>query len=414
MLSVLDNELLTRTGAGTPMGRLMRRYWLPVMLSSELPAPDAPPRRVRVMGEDLVGFRDTNGRLGLLAEHCSHRGTSLFYGRNEECGLRCIYHGWKYDVDGNVVDTPAEPGGSKLGPKVKHTAYPCHEVAGLIWAYMGPKEHQPLFPNYLFAEAPPENVWVTKCILECNYLQGLEGEVDSAHLSFLHKEWGPDSADDRQGLFQQDTVPSYEIEETDFGLRLVALRAAGPGEQYVRVTSFVMPVTCWINGRGTKAAHIYVPIDDTHTWRIDMGVLDRPATAADASRAEEIGPDFRKVRNIGNDYLQDRERQRESDFTGISVFLNEDAAATESMGPLFDRSGEHLGVSDRGVIALRRYLLSAVRSLADGGEPPHQVTDPRRNDMRHIDTIAEVIPAAEHWREHFPHLTRATPLIHKG
>ncbi|MCH7482802.1 MAG: Rieske 2Fe-2S domain-containing protein, partial [Chloroflexi bacterium] len=162
MLSLQDNELLTRTGADSSMGRLMRRYWLPVMLSSELPAPDSPPRRVRVLGEDLVGFRDTNGRLGLLAEHCSHRGTSLLYGRNEECGLRCIYHGWKYDVDGNVLDTPAEPAGSKLGPKVQHTAYPCHEVAGLIWAYMGPKEHLPLFPSYLFTKVPPENVWVTK------------------------------------------------------------------------------------------------------------------------------------------------------------------------------------------------------------------------------------------------------------
>ena len=406
MLNVKDNELLTRTNADTPMGQLMRRYWLPVMLSSEIPVPDSPPKRVRVMGEDLVGFRDTSGRIGLLAEHCSHRGTSLLYGRNEECGLRCIYHGWKYDVDGNVVDTPAEPPSSKLGPKVKHTAYPTHEVAGLIWTYMGPKERQPLFPDYLFTRVPSENVWVTKCILECNYLQGLEGEVDSAHLSFLHKEWGADSQDDRQGLFQQDRAPKYEIEETDFGLRLIALREAGPGEQYIRITSFVMPVTCWINGRGTKAPHIYVPIDDTKTWRIDMGVLDRPATPADASRSAEIGPDFRKIRNIDNDYLQDREMQRTSDFTGISVFFNEDSAATESMGPLFDRSGEHLGASDRGVIALRKYLLSAVRSFADGGEPPHIVTDPRRNNMRHVDTIAEIIPAGRDWHDHFAHLTR--------
>ena len=405
MLSTQDNTLLTQIGPGTPMGNLMRRYWLPAVMSREIAEPDSPPVRVSLLGERLVAFRDTNGAVGILAENCAHRGTSLYYGRNEECGLRCIYHGWKYDIAGNVVDTPAEPEGNALGPKVKQPSYPCHEVAGLVWTYMGPPASKPLFPDYLFNHVPVETTWTTKAILECNWLQCMEGEVDSAHLSFLHREWGNYEFDDRQGLFKQDIAPAYEIEETDFGMRLVAIRDASDGQQYVRVSSFVMPVTAWISGSGSKSPHIYVPIDDHRTWRIDLGILDHVATDRDRVREHQIRPDFRKVRNVDNNYLQDREIQRKGDFTGIEDFMNEDAAATESMGPIYDRTREHLGVSDRGVISLRRYLLAQVRSFADGGTPPHQVTDPARNNMRHVDTLAEVIPANVHWRDHFPHLT---------
>src|ERR671918_1989710 len=172
MFSQDENELLTRVGGGTPMGMLMRHYWMPALLSEEIPLPDCPPVRVRLLGEDLVAFRDSDGRIGLLDEHCSHRGTSLFYGRNEQCGLRCIYHGWKYDVDGNVLDTPAEPPGSTLRCKIRITAYPTAEAAGLVWAYMGPAEKQPLFPNYEWAMADPATTRVTKSHQDCNYLQG--------------------------------------------------------------------------------------------------------------------------------------------------------------------------------------------------------------------------------------------------
>src|SRR6266498_2961082 len=173
MLSREENELLTQVHAGTPLGRLLRRYWIPALLSEEIPVPDCPPVRVRLLGEDLVAFRDTQGKIGLLDEHCSHRGTSLFYGRNEECGLRCIYHGWKYDVEGNVLDTPAEPAGSRFKEKLHHTAYPTHETANMIFVYMGPKEKQPEFPSYEWALADPESITVTKSLQDCNYLQGV-------------------------------------------------------------------------------------------------------------------------------------------------------------------------------------------------------------------------------------------------
>ena len=186
MLPKQENELLTRTNPGSPMGELMRRYWIPALLSEEIPEPDCPPVQVRHLGEELVAFRDSKGRIGLLEEHCSHRGTSLFYGRNEDCGLRCIYHGWKYDVEGKVLETPAEPQGSDFKSKIQHTAYPTKEIAGIVFAYMGPRDKAPLFPNYEWTRVPLNHTYVTKCVLECNYLQGLEGECDKAHLSFLH------------------------------------------------------------------------------------------------------------------------------------------------------------------------------------------------------------------------------------
>ncbi len=402
MLPKDQNELLTRTGADTLMGRFMRRYWVPALLSEEIPAPDSPPAQVRILGEELVAFRNSQGRIGLLEEHCPHRGTSLFYGRNESCGLRCIYHGWKFDVDGNVLETPAEPPDSEFRHKIRQASYPVHEAAGVIWAYLGPRDKMPVFPAYAFAQTPLDQTYVTKCLLECNYLQGLEGECDSAHLSFLHRET---ALDGDQSLYQGDTAPQYHTEETDFGIRLVATRKASETETYVRVSSFVVPVSCWVPAGRRRENHMYVPYDDTHAWRYDMGFLNRPVTEEDRHRARQIGPDYRRIRTMANHYLQDRRAQLTEDFTGIEDFLNEDACATETMGPIFDRSREHLGASDKGVIAVRRYLLDAVRSFEAGNEPPHQVTDPEANQQTHIDTLAEVIPAGRHWREHFPHLT---------
>ncbi|HEY3116138.1 MAG TPA: Rieske 2Fe-2S domain-containing protein, partial [Chloroflexota bacterium] len=236
MTSKADNELLTRTDAGTPMGELMRRYWIPALLSSEIPSPDCPPVQVRLLGEELVAFRDSDGRIGLLDEHCSHRGTSLFYGRSEECGLRCIYHGWKYDVEGHVLDTPAEPADSNFKSKLRHPSYPTHEINGIVFAYMGPRDKMPLFPNHEWALVDKDHTYVTKAYQECNYLQGLEGECDSAHLSFLHRMFKTNN------FSRMDTVPEYETEDTDFGVRMIATRNAGEGKSYVRVSSFIMPV----------------------------------------------------------------------------------------------------------------------------------------------------------------------------
>jgi phenylpropionate dioxygenase-like ring-hydroxylating dioxygenase large terminal subunit len=403
MLSREDNELLTRVGPGTAMGDTMRRYWIPAVLASEIPEPDCPPVRVRLLGEDLVAFRDSRGRVGLLEEHCAHRGTSLFFGRNEECGLRCIYHGWKYDVDGKVLETPAEPAGSTLKDKVRQTAYPCKEAAGIIWSYLGPKEKEPLLPNYEWLKLPPENLYVSKSIQDCSWLQGLEGECDSSHLSFLHKNFtgerprgGGDGA-----LYAADSAPALEGIEMDYGVRMISCRRIDPATVYLRVSNIVLPCHGFIPTGGVKGnpegytIHSHVPIDDTHSMRYNVHFRrGRPIDADERQHDEEIGPDYRKLRNLDNNYLQDRERQRRENFTGMGpIFLVHDSCATETMGPIYDRSREHLGVSDMTVIAVRKFLLRAVRAVASGQEPPHVIRTEAQNDVRHVACIATKIPA---------------------
>jgi nitrite reductase/ring-hydroxylating ferredoxin subunit len=400
-----QNDLICRAMGDAPMGQLMRRYWMPALLSEELPAPDCAPVQVRMMGEELVAFRDSDGRVGLLQEHCTHRGTSLFYGRNEECGLRCAYHGWKYDVEGNVLDTPAEPEKSTFRGKVRQPSYPTYEAGGMIWAYLGPPEKKPAFPRYSFMDKPATHSYVTKALLECNYLQGLEGECDSSHLNFLHRSF------ERQGrdLYDAISMPTYETEETDFGLYLVAKRNAPEDKTYVRVSSFVLPISCWITAI-TREMHLYVPIDDQHSWRYDFGFCtDRPARPEDSHRSPEIGPDYRRIRTKANHYLIDRERQRTTDFTGIENFLNHDGMATETMGPLYDRSKEHLGYSDSTVIAVRRRLIEAAQAFQRGEEPPGINLAPEDVTLSHIDTCTGMVPSGQHWHEFFPHLSSTAP-----
>jgi phthalate 4,5-dioxygenase oxygenase subunit len=408
MVSKEDNELLTRTNAGAPMGNLIRRYWVPALLSEEIPGPDCPPARVKLLGEELVAFRDTQGRIGLIGEHCAHRGTSLFFGRNEECGLRCIYHGWKYDVDGNVRDTPAEAVDSDFRKKLRHIAYPTHEANGVVYGYLGPRDKMPLFPKYEWTEVPLEYTYVTKCLLECNYLQGLEGECDSSHLSFLHRTFSNERS---QWLYKSDTAPAYETEDTDFGVRLIATRDTD-NQHYVRFSAFVMPVYgCVPAGRPANELegyeiHTYVPADDTHCWRYDIGFRrDRAVQDNEVHRRKQILPDYTRIRNARNNYLQDRQMQRTVSFTGIEDFLNHDGCATESMGPIFDRSKEHLGVSDKAVIAVRKFLLTSVKDLQNGKEPPHLVRDAELNWFPHIDCFAYLLPQITPWRQRFDYLT---------
>ena len=408
MLSREDNDLVTQTNQETPMGKLMRRYWVPALLSEEIPAADCPPVRVKLLGEELVAFRDSQGRIGLIGEHCAHRGTSLFFGRNEECGLRCIYHGWKYDVEGNVVDTPAEPADSDFRKKLRHTAYPTHEANGVIYAYLGPRELMPLFPNYEWTQVPPEFSYVTKALLECNYLQGLEGECDSSHLSFLHRAF---TNERNQPLYKSDTAPFYETEDTDFGVRLIATRNFD-NQHYIRFSAFIMPVYgCVPAGRPTNELegyeiHTYVPADDTHCWRYDIGFRrDRAVLDDEVHRRKQINPDYTRIRSARNNYLQDRQIQKKINFTGIEDFLNHDACATESMGAIFDRSREHLGVSDKAVIAVRRFLLTSVKEFNTGKEPPHILRDASRNWFPHIDCFAHMLGRDVPWRQHFNYLT---------
>ena len=385
------------------MGDLMRRYWIPVLLSDEILAPDCPPVQVRILGEDLVAFRDSLGRVGLLDEHCSHRGTSLFYGRNEECGLRCIYHGWKYDVEGKVLDTPAEPAGTTFKDRLQHPAYPTHESGGIVFAYMGARELQPLFPNYVWANLPPDHTKASKSFQDCNYLQGVEGECDSSHLTFLHRFF---NGHDPRGNLLLHPIREYTIEESDFGLRLVAVREPTPGTSYVRASSIVLPTDCWIPG-ATKSVHFYTPADDEHSWRFNLNFqVDRPLDLDRLSGTMEpwYGPDYVKLRNIRNHYLIDREKQKTENFTGLGLnFVVHDAMATETQGPLYDRRLEHLGSSDKAVIAMRRYLLDTLTAFQDGADPPNLVFDEKDNVYAHVDTFAETIEGTD-WRGAFPHL----------
>lgn len=392
MLSREENELLTRTGPGTPMGELLRRYWLPALLSEEIPEPDCPPARVRLLGEELVAFRDSQGRVGLLDEHCSHRGTSLFYGRNEECGLRCIYHGWKYDVEGNVLETPAEPPDSTLKHKVHHEAYPCREIAGMIFTYMGPKEKMPLFPDFEWLRLPKGQTFVIKAFQECNYLQGLEGDCDSSHLSYLHST-------NYEAYRQSDGRPALIAEEAEFGVRMVAIRRAGPDTNYVRVTNFIMPSTGHVSAKSNRV-HYWAPIDDTHSWKYSFCFsTEGPISEEEKlSLKAEVGPDYKKIRNIHNNYLQDRQRQKTESYTGIEGFLAQDSCVTESMGSTCNRAKEHLGKSDVSVIAVRRFLFNAVRSFQAGEEPPCLAREPKEGFWRPV-SIGAVLPFNRSWRE---------------
>jgi phenylpropionate dioxygenase-like ring-hydroxylating dioxygenase large terminal subunit len=402
MLPREENDLITLVGPGTPLNTVMRSYWLPALLSQEIPAPDCAPVRVRLLREDLVAFRDSQGRVGLLDEHCPHRGTSLFFGRNEECGLRCIYHGWKMDVAGNVLDTPAEPAGSTLKDKVRHIAYPCHEAAGIVFAYMGPKDRLPLFPDYEWTRVPLDHLYVTKSIQDCSYLQGLEGECDSSHLSYLHRAF----SDAKRGggdpdMYGKDGSPELAGVETDYGVRMISCRNPGDGTTYLRVSNFVLPCYGFVPTGGLKGnpegytIHAHVPVDDDHSLRFNVFFRrNRPVTAAEKRLDEEFKSDHTKARNIRNNYLIDREEQRRETFIGLGKsFVIHDSCATESMGPRYDRSKEHLGVGDITVIALRKRLLKVVRGLDRGEEPPHLIRSAEQNDQRQVACIVTKIPA---------------------
>jgi len=404
MLSREENEILTRVGASTPMGELMRRYWIPALLSEEIPAPDCPPVRVRLLGEDLVAFRDSHGRIGLLGEHCAHRGTSLFFGRNEECGLRCVYHGWKYDVDGNVLDTPAEPAASDFKKKLRHVAYPCKEVARMIFTYMGPAEKQPLIPGYEWFTLAEEQVCPVKSYLECNYLQGIEGDFDSSHTSFLHN-----NIKNAERL-KRDGAPTLDAEDTSYGMRAISIRTVGTGQIYVRTSPYMMPSFSIVPGPPTakfeeddiRAFRFWVPIDDQTTWLYILNMRKRPFTDEERKSLRSwIGADYRRIRNLGNNYLQSRELQRTASYTGIEAFnpAEQDGCATESMGAIWNRSKEHLGYSDKTIIALRKMLLRTVSDVAEGKEPPHIIRDPQCNDFSKLRSIKGVLPVGTDWRQ---------------
>jgi phthalate 4,5-dioxygenase len=382
MLSKADNDLLTQTGPGTPMGELFRRFWLPALLPSELPAPDSPPIRFRILSEDLVAFRDSDGSVGFFRESCPHRGASVFFGRNEDGGLRCVYHGWKFDVSGACVDMPSEPAESNFKTKVRIGAYPAAEYAGLVWIYMGPPERQPPLPKYQWTLQPEaENSRVTKHMQDSNYAQALEGNIDSAHVSFLHRTFG------RLNLQNTDldVGPLIQTKETDFGFVYGGRRTTPDDQYYWRITAYVWPTFTQIAGTSRNGNGIFViPMDDEHLWWFNVSPPNQAPRLFNPNGADltgEGGPfdkstfglepgSFRYIRNKDNDYMISREAQRTYNYTGLPGNRIQDSMVTESMGPIYNRSREHLGTTDRAVIYMRRMLIDMARQLEHGIEPP--------------------------------------------
>jgi nitrite reductase/ring-hydroxylating ferredoxin subunit len=386
MLTAEQNEQLTRTGPGTLMGDYFRRYWIPALHDWELPEPDCPPVRVQLLGEKMVAFRDTEGRIGLIEEFCAHRGVSLWFGRNEECGLRCPYHGWKYDVNGNCTELPSEPEETGMRGRIKLTAYPTIEAGGVIWTYMGPPELQPEPPGLEWVNVAPERRYVTKRLQECNYLQAIEGGIDSSHVSFLHGsslQRDPLFTGSRGNLYNEhDKMPIFDVTEFDGGLLIGARRNADEGRYYWRITPFIYPWHTIIPPRAGHplGGHVWVPIDDRSCWAWSINyhpgraLTEKETTAMKGGagiHVKYVPGTFSPLANKRNDYLMDRAGQKAGiTFSGIEGIAMQDASLQESMGPIQDRTREHLCSTDNGIIMARRGLLKAAKAAREGKPIP--------------------------------------------
>ena len=417
MLSHEDNELMCRIEGDAPMGKIMRSHWLPACLSEQVPENDGKPVRVRLLGEDLVAFRDSEGRVGLVDERCPHRRASLVLGRNEECGLRCLYHGWKVDVFGNVVEMPSEPSGSKFVEKVKHKAYTTHEAAGFIWAYMGAQQNVPEFKPPVFQPEPDTKISIGKANIACNWAQVLEGAIDSAHSSTLHstdmvphRKMRAEASDSLWYRPSTDKSPRLQVEATPFGFRYAAIRRPikdAETHDYVRTTLFIAPYTVQIppNNR-YGVAILHVPIDDTHT-AFHFIAWGRPETTPDLETWRkflglQIGLDidesYNKFDTFANNYGQNRTLMKTGEsFTGIRGIPNQDIAMWETMGPIADRSGDKLGASDLAIVEFRRQMVRAAKTVAAGG-PVIGTTDPRVTINR-LHSFEGIVPKNSEWRD---------------
>jgi phthalate 4,5-dioxygenase oxygenase subunit len=417
MLSKEDNEILCRVGPGTPMGNLMRQYWVPAVRSDELPSPDCTPMRVKLLGEELIGFRTTSGEVGLIQNSCPHRGASLFFGRNEEEGLRCVYHGWKFDVTGACVDMPSEPAESNFRTKVRATAYPCIERCGVVWTYMGARSELPPLPD-LEANMLPEGQYaVGNLMRDCNWMQALEGDIDTVHVAFLHG--GHRTMETTQpgttGYYTaRERAARYEMTDAEYGVSYGAYRSADDDSYYWRIAHFLFPFYTMtpVGVLGVrKQVRAWVPMDDDHTLYFSMA---EPASRLDV----QAGPPthevarttgwygrFRPRAVVENDYEIDREAQssRQS-FSGLPSITIQDQAVTESMGTIYDRSNEHLGTSDTMIIRTRRRLVDAAKALRDSGVVPPGVDNPEIYGQRSGEII---LSRAAHWWEDTRELRKA-------
>jgi len=414
MLTAEENELLCRVEGDAPMGQLMRRHWVPACLSEEVVEPDGAPVRSRLLGEDLVVFRDTDGRLGVLDEHCPHRRASLALGRNEECGLRCLYHGWKMDVEGNILEMVSEPPESGFAAKVKHKAYPVREWGGFVWTYMGPAETMRPFEPPAFAPKEDTRVSVVKIHVPCNWAQILEGQIDSAHSSTLHSsDMRPAKVDSAKALDTHwlrpstDKAPRMQCERTSYGFHYAAIRRPikdASTHDYVRRTVYVAPFTSLIPPNNMyNVATLLAPADDTNTvfyfiaWS-DTGGIEQEAWRKFnvAQPGIDLDRSFHNLRTRENNYLQDRQAMKLGDFTGIKGIPNQDIAMWVTMGPIADRTKERLGASDLAVVEFRRLMVDAAREMRERGIALG-TTEPA---IRHVNirSFEGVVPKSADWR----------------
>ena len=416
MLTREQNELLCRVEGNAPMGGIMRRHWLPLCLSEEIAERDGAPVRARLLGENLVAFRASDGRLGVLGEYCLHRRASLAFGRNEDCGLRCLYHGWKFDVEGNVIDMPSEAPGAaqRLGKKTR--AYPVREAGGFAWIWMGPPQEMREFEPPAWAPQPDIRYAIVKMCTECNWAQVLEGSIDSAHSSTLHSTnmpaaedvYGSTATDETWLRPSNDKAPRLQFEPTPYGFRYAAIRQPirnAETHQYVRTTLFIAPFTVLIppNNR-YNLAQMLVPLDDVNTMFYWIAWHPDPAKgiSQDAWRkfcAAEVGVDldanYRKKRTLANNYLQDREAMKRGDWTGIKGIPAQDMAMWESMGRITDRSADHFGSSDLAVAQFRRMMVAAANKFAEGG-PAIGAT--AHTPYAKLASFEGVVPKSVDWR----------------
>jgi len=404
MLSREDNELLVRVGPHTGMGQLLRRFWIPVLLSSEVAQAQGDPVRVHVLGEKFVAFRDAEGRLGLLDAYCTHRRANLYWGRNDPGGLRCVYHGWQFDVDGRCVDLPNNPDGDRVKANMNTRAWPVREMGGLVWAYFGPPELMPEPPATEMFGVPESHRYVSKFIVRGNWMQFMEGDIDSSHVSFLHsdpsliknlRDAGRSSGDH----MILDKQPRWVVKPTGYGFMLAAQRDAGPDDYVWRVNQWLMPFSTMVAARDDtpNVAIARVPIDDETTMSFRLYAHpDRPLTRAeyDYTQAGIFFPDlipgtFTPTENEDNEYLIDRAKQRAGSFTGIKSFVAQDLAVAQDQGGLIaDRSLEKLMQSDTAIVNVRRRLLEAVKALQRGQEP----VEPRQPEAYRVRPLEIVLP----------------------
>jgi len=445
MLNDADNELLTRVGPGTPMGELLRQYWMPLLLSSELPERDGRPLRVRLLCEDLIAFRDSGGAVGLLANNCPHRGASLFFGRNEESGLRCVYHGWKFDLSGRCVDMPNEPaesnvnegvsgasprpGGLEEGTppmananqKIVHRAYPCRERNGIVWTYMGPRAVPPGLPELELAMVLETHRWIRPAVRECNWVQALEGDIDSAHSSFLHSVLRSEDLGGHHTDRYTGDKPRFDVVDTDYGVMIGVRRQPDAQHFHWRISQFVMPIFTMFppTGHGTETipGHIWIPIDDDNTlvwsfaWHPSRPIRDGEPFGRSGSRRDGRvfeGPEeylpattepaghWRFKANKSNDFLLDYNAQQTTRFSGVPTVTLQDAAMTTGMGLTANRANEHLGSTDAGIIRARRALLRAALALRDEGITPFGVDHP---EVFRVRSASGILPARANWLE---------------